>query len=332
VVRTFVRESGKVVLKNDPKLHDIPHKETGIPTYDGLDLGRYLSIFEMLNPMHRIWSDGRWNKLTLAHGCYWKKCNFCDVTLDYIGRYDPAPADRLVDQIEQIVRETGQSGFHFVDEAAPPALLRQMAERLIARGVAITWWGNIRFEKAFTPELTELLARSGCVAVSGGLEVASDRLLKLMNKGVTVEQVARVTRAFTDAGVMVHAYLMYGFPTQTEQETVDALERVRQLFEAGCIQSAYWHRFSVTAHSPIGKDPSKFGIKLLKAPAVSFAKNDLAFEDPTPCDHDAMGVGLRKALYNYMLGLGFENDSRSWFDKKVPKAKVPGDLIARALS
>jgi hypothetical protein len=203
---------------------------------------------------------------------------------------------------------------------------------LIARGVAITWWGNIRFEKAFTPELTELLARSGCVAVSGGLEVASDRLLKLMNKGVTVEQVARVTRAFTDAGVMVHAYLMYGFPTQTEQETVDALERVRQLFEAGCIQSAYWHRFSVTAHSPIGKDPSKFGIKLLKAPAVSFAKNDLAFEDPTPCDHDAMGVGLRKALYNYMLGLGFENDSRSWFDKKVPKAKVPGDLIARALS
>jgi hypothetical protein len=332
LLRTFVRESGKVVLKNDPKLHDIPHKETGIPTYDGLDLGRYLSIFEMLNPMHRIWSDGRWNKLTLAHGCYWKKCNFCDVTLDYIGRYDPAPADRLVDQIEQIVRETGQSGFHFVDEAAPPALLRQMAERLIARGVAITWWGNIRFEKAFTPELTELLARSGCVAVSGGLEVASDRLLKLMNKGVTVEQVARVTRAFTDAGVMVHAYLMYGFPTQTEQETVDALERVRQLFEAGCIQSAYWHRFSVTAHSPIGKDPSKFGIKLLKAPAVSFAKNDLAFEDPTPCDHDAMGVGLRKALYNYMLGLGFENDSRSWFDKKVPKAKVPFDLIARALS
>jgi radical SAM superfamily enzyme YgiQ (UPF0313 family) len=330
-LRTLIREDGKVVLKSDPKLHDIPHKDTGVPTYDGLDLSRYLSIFEMLNPMHRIWSDGRWNKLTLAHGCYWKKCNFCDVTLDYIGRYDPAPADRLVDQIEQIVRETGQSGFHFVDEAAPPALLKSMAERLIARGVAITWWGNIRFEKAFTPELTALLARSGCVAVSGGLEVASDRLLKLMNKGVTVEQVARVTQAFTQAGVMVHAYLMYGFPTQTEQETVDALERVRQLFEAGCIQSAYWHRFSVTAHSPIGRDPEKFGIELTPAPEVTFARNDLGFKDPTPCDHDAMGVGLRKALYNYMLGLGFENDARFWFDKKVPRAKVPSDLIARAL-
>jgi hypothetical protein len=295
-------------------------------------MDRYLSLFEMLNPMHRIWSDGRWNKLTLAHGCYWKKCNFCDITLDYIGRYDPASADALVDKMVEISRATGQTGFHFVDEAAPPALLRALAERLIERNVVVTWWGNIRFEKTFTPELTTLLARSGCVAVSGGLEVASDRLLSLMNKGVTVEQVARVTRAFTDAGVMVHAYLMYGFPTQTEQETVDALERVRQLFEAGCLQSAYWHRFSATVHSPIGRNPEKFGIKLLPEPEVTFARNDLPFEDRTGCDYEAMGVGLRKALYNYMHGAGLDMDVREWFDVHVPAARVPYDLIARALS
>jgi radical SAM superfamily enzyme YgiQ (UPF0313 family) len=332
LLRTFVRENGKVVLKTTSKVHDIPHRDTGTPTYDGLKLDQYLSIFEMLNPMHRIWSDGRWNKLTLAHGCYWKKCNFCDVNLDYIGRYDAASADLLVDRIEQIVRETGQTGFHFVDEAAPPAVLRGLATRLIERGVTITWWGNVRFEKTFTPELATLLARSGCVAVSGGLEVASDRLLKLMNKGVTVEQVARVTRAFTEAGIMVHAYLMYGFPTQTEQETLDALERVRQLFEAGCIQSAYWHRFSATVHSPIGRQPEKFGIRLLPMPQVSFAKNDLQFEDPIDCDHEAMGIGLRKALYNYMHGVGMDMDVRFWFEKKVPKPKVPRRLILNALS
>ncbi|MDR3606416.1 MAG: radical SAM protein [Oligoflexia bacterium] len=331
LLRTFVLRDGQVRLISSPKLHDIPHRATGTPVYDGLPLDRYLSIFEMLNPMHRIWSDGRWNKLTLAHGCYWKKCNFCDVTLDYIGRYDAASADLLVDRIVAIQSETGQSGFHFVDEAAPPAVLKALAERLIERGVVISWWGNIRFEKTFTPELTRLLARSGCVAVSGGLEVASDRLLQLMNKGVTVEQVARVTRAFTEAGVMVHAYLMYGFPSQTESETIDALERVRQLFEAGCIQSAYWHRFSVTAHSPIGKNPEKFGIKLLPAEEVSFARNDLAFEDPTPCDHELLGVGLRKALYNYMHGVGLDLDVRFWFEHPVPKPKVKNDLIACAL-
>src|SRR5205085_6120304 len=134
--------------------------------------------------------------------------------------------------------------------------------------------GNIRFEKTFTPELAKLLARAGCVAVSGGLEVASDRLLARMQKGVTVAQVARVTRAFTDAGIMVHAYLMYGFPTETEQETVDALERVRQLFAAGCLQSAFWHRFAATAHSPIGLAPQRFGIQLRRAPKATFARND----------------------------------------------------------
>ena len=245
------------------RARDIALRDAGTPTYAGLPLDRYLSLFEMLNPMHRLWSDGRWNKLTIAHGCYWKQCTFCDVTLDYIARYDRAPADLLVDRIEALIAETGQTGFHFVDEAAPPAALRALAERLLARDVMITWWGNVRFENAFTPELAQLLARSGCVAVSGGLEVASDRLLALMKKGVTVEQVARVTRAFSDAGVMVHAYLMYGFPTETAQDTIDALERVRQLFAEGCVQSAFWHRFTATAHSPIGRAP-----ELLRDPAA----------------------------------------------------------------
>jgi hypothetical protein len=189
------------------------------------------------------------------------------------------------------------------------------------------------------------------VAVSGGLEVASDRLLTLMEKGVTVEQVARVTRAFTDAGIMVHAYLMYGFPTQTVQETVDALERVRQLFEAGCIQSAYWHRFAATAHAPIGLRPERYGITLRPLPEITFAHNDLEFDDPVGADHDFLGAGLRKALYNYMHGLGLDADVRTWFDTRppagprgasrprsqrgggpvIPPPKVPPDLIARAL-
>ncbi len=337
--RTFVRDRDAVVLRDDPDLHDIPLAHAGTPSWAGLPLDRYVSLVEMLNPMHRLWSDGRWNKLTIAHGCYWKQCSFCDVTLDYIARYEPAGADVLVDRILAIVDETGQTGFHFVDEAAPPAGLRALAERLLARDVAISWWGNIRFEKTFTPELAQLLARAGCIALSGGLEVASDRLLEKMHKGVTVAQVARVTRALTDAGIMVHAYLMYGFPTETTQETIDALERVRQLFAEGCLQSAFWHRFAATAHSPIGRDPQLFGIRLRETATPSFARNELAFEDPTGTDHDMLGVGLRKAIYNYMHGLGLDEDVRTWFEPprgrrapKLPPASVPSDLVQRALA
>jgi radical SAM superfamily enzyme YgiQ (UPF0313 family) len=335
LLRTYQRAQASVALETSSALSDLQHHETGTPSYQGLALDRYVSLFEMLNPMHRLWADGRWNKLTIARGCYWKKCTFCDVSLDYIANYQAASADVTVDRIEALVAETGQTGFHFVDEAAPPAALRALAQRLIDRGLAITWWGNIRFEKSFTPELVSLLARSGCVAVSGGLEVASDRLLQLMKKGVTVAQVARVARAFSDAGVLVHAYLMYGFPTETEQETIDSLERVRQLFAEGCIQSAFWHRFAATAHSPIGQRPDLFGIRLHPEPPTTFARNELPFEDPTGCDHEHLGNGLRRALYNYMHGVGLDHELRHWFPprphRRLPTPKVPKDLIRRAL-
>jgi len=330
LVRTYLREDGQVRYINLAEA-DIPFAEVGTPTWDGLPLDGYLSILDMLNPMHRLWSDGRWNKLTVAHGCYWKKCSFCDVSLDYIGRYDAASAEILVDRIEAVVAETGQTGFHFVDEAAPPKMLKALADELARRQRSISWWGNIRFEKSFTPELCQQLADSGCIAISGGLEVASDRLLKLMKKGVSVDQVARVTKGFSDAGILVHAYLMYGFPTQTVQDTVDALEYVRQLFDAGCIQSGFFHRFVCTVHSPVGQNPAEYGVKLKPLPPISFAKNDVGFIDPTGVDHDALGIALNKALYNYMHGIGLDQDVRSWFDSKVPRPRVPKHFIDRAL-
>ena len=337
LVRSFVREGGPggAVRYIDIGEADIPFEQVGTPTWDGLPLHRYLSLLDMLNPMHRLWSDGLWNKLTVAHGCYWKKCSFCDVSLDYISRYDAASAEVLADRIEAIVAETGHTGFHFVDEAAPPKSLKALAAELQRRGTQISWWGNIRFEKSFTPELCLALADSGCIAISGGLEVASDRLLKLMKKGVSVAQVARVTKGFADAGVLVHAYLMYGFPTQTVQDTVDALEYVRQLFAAGCIHSGFFHRFTCTVHSPVGRDPAAYGVTLQPPPEGLFGRNDIAFTDPSGVDHDRLGLALKKALYNYMHGIGLEDDVRAWFadvGMKVPKPLVHRRFIERALA
>ncbi|RFP67038.1 radical SAM protein [Hymenobacter lapidiphilus] len=329
--RTFLRNAaGEVEYVNHPQ-PDIPHPEVGTPDYSDLPLTEYLSVIEVLNPMHRLWSDGRWNKLTVAHGCYWKRCSFCDVTLDYIGRYETAPSALLANRIEQIVAQTGQTGFHFVDEAAPPLALRDLAIELLKRRTGITWWGNIRFEKTFSPDLCRLLAASGCIAVSGGLEVASDRLLALMEKGVTIAQVARVTDGFTQAGVMVHAYLMYGFPTQTTQETVDSLEIVRQLFEAGIVQSGYWHRFSMTAHSPVGRNPAKYQVAATGPEPGPFAWNDLWHDDPTGTDHGQFGPGLAKALYNYLHGVALHEPLSFWFDFRVPKTTVPRNTVAQAL-
>ena len=330
--RTFMRIGDEVKYINSTGEKDPSHAETGCPDYSDLRLDTYLSLIEIANPMHRLWSDGRWNKLTIAHGCYWHQCSFCDTTLDYIKRPGSASANVLVDRIERVIAQTGQTGFHFVDEAAPPAALKELAMELLRRKVGISWWVNIRFEHAFTEDLCRLLAASGCIAVTGGLEAASDRLLKLMNKGVTIRQAARACRNFSKAGVMVHAYLMYGFPTQTAQETMDALEIVRQFFQEGLIQSAFWHMFTATVHSDVGRRPKKYHCRLIDQPAGRFANNDLVHEDSIGCDPHVFAHGLNKALYNYMHGIGTDLPVKAWFDLKVPSLSVKRNYVKQAIN
>ena len=330
--RAFVLTDGSVKYINNSTTKDYKQSEVGTPDYSDLLLDKYISVIEIVNPMHRMWSDGRWNKLTMAHGCYWGKCTFCDISLDYIKIYEPVTAKLLCDRMEEMIAQTGENGFHFVDEAAPPALMRALALEIIRRKLSVTWWTNIRFEKSFTHDLCQLLKASGCIAVSGGLEVASDRLLDLIQKGVTVAQVAQVTRNFTEAGIMVHAYLMYGFPTQTAQETVDSLEMVRQMFELGILQSGFWHQFAMTAHSPVGMFPEQFSVKKDSDSVGTFANNDLVFTDPKGTEHDTFSYGLKKSLLNYMHGIGFDSPLQDWFEFKIPRTKIPKKYIENALS
>ncbi len=329
--RTLLLENGEIKYKNNTTKPDYKQPQVGTPDYSDLQLDAYISVIEIANPMHSLWSDGRWNKLTMAHGCYWGKCTFCDISLDYIKLYEPVAAALLVDRMQELIVQTNENGFHFVDEAAPPALMKALALEIIKRKLTVTWWTNIRFEKNFTKDLCLLLKESGCIAVSGGLEVASDRLLKLIDKGVTVTQVAQVTRNFTEANIMVHSYLMYGYPTQTVQETVDSLEMVRQLFGLGIIQSGFWHQFALTAHSPVGLNPAEYGITP-NYKNITFANNDVDFTDKTGIDHSKFSSGLKKSLFNYMHTIGFDLELQEWFDFKIPKPTITPFYIEDCLT
>jgi len=327
LIRTKLRENDAVLSVGWNEKSEISFTETGVPDYSDLPLHNYISLIETANPMHKLWSDGRWNKLTLAHGCYWRKCAFCDTSLSYIANYESIPATLLADRMEAIVQQTGTTGFHFVDEAASPKVLRELSEEILKRKLSVSWWTNIRFEKAFTNELCALMSSAGCIAVSGGIEVASNRLLKLMNKGVTVEQAASTAFYLTQNDIMVHAYLMYGFPSQTVPETINALEMVRQMFDEGILQSAFWHRYAMTIHSPSGMNPEHYGAKLIPCPQGTFANNEIPFTDGQEIDLDMMGEGLRKATFNYMHGLCLDWIVNRWFSEKVPKPAIGKSYI-----
>jgi len=217
--------------------------------------------------------------------------------------------------METIMNQTGQSGFHFVDEAAPPALLRKLAEEILKRKLIVSYWTNVRFEKSFTSELCYLMAQSGCIAISGGLEVASPRILKLINKGITIETARESMKNFADAGIMTHAYLMYGFPSETAQETLDSLEVVRDLFSDGLIQSAFWHRYAMTVHSPSGQHPVSVSAERINQPLGRFANNEIPFTTKHEIDLDYYGKGLNLATFNFMQGAGYELPLTNWFKK-----------------
>ena len=317
LIRTLYRDdAGAIIRLNFDSKENIPFAESGTPSYEGLLQNNYINMIELTNPMHALWSNGKWNKLMLAHGCYWGKCAFCDGALDYVKRFDQAPVELIVDRMEAVIAQTGQTGFHFVDEAAPPALLRKLAEEIIRRKLIVSYWTNVRFEKSYTPELCYLLAQSGCIAISGGLEVASPRILKMINKGITVESASESMRNFTEAGIMTHAYLMYGFPTETARETIDSLEVVRNLFANGWIQSAFWHRYAMTIHSPSGICPESVGAKHVDQPLAPFANNEIPFTTSQEIDLDFYGKGLNLATYNYMQGAGYDIPVKKWFNSK----------------
>ena len=304
---------------HEVKIDGCKDADNHCPDFSDLPLDKYLSLTEITNPMHRLWSQGRWNKMVMAHGCYWHRCAFCDTSLDYIGNYYAPKASSVVDHMERIMGQTRRTGFHFVDEALPPKLLQEVAEEILRRGLAVSFWGNIRFEKAYTAELCDLLAEAGMVAVSGGLEVASDRLLKLIDKGVTIHQTVEACRHLRDAGIMVHFFFKYAATTETLQESVDALATVRRMFDEGIVQSAFWHRYAMTCHSPSGLNPERYGAHRTTLEPNPFCNNEVDWEPQFPYDIEAVGAALRLATYNYMNGLGLDQPVRSWFPIKVPK-------------
>ncbi|MDR0486769.1 MAG: radical SAM protein, partial [Treponema sp.] len=276
------------------------------PDYSGVDFTRYICPVDDVNPMHRLWSDGRWLKACTAHGCYWQKCAFCDVSLDYIRSFVPVDTTALFNHLKTMAEASGIHGVHLVDEACPPASLLQLALLNRRAGLPLVFWGNIRFEKSFTPDVAALLAAGGVIGVSGGIEIASEKGFERIGKGIDLQGLVNACAAFKEAGILVHAYLIYGYWDQEEAEIIDSAEVMRQFFEAGLLDSAFWHQFVLTVHSRIYAEKQKGLHPLLNPrggqarPSKIFALNDISFEGEERFDR--FNLPLENLLRLWMKG------------------------------
>lgn len=325
-------EEYKVLYKKE---HEYIRKIT--PDYSHIDFTKYPRLADDTNPMHRIWNDGAWLKAYIAHGCYWHRCAFCDTTLDYVKDYCLTDINLLYDSLCVQAEKTGVHGIHFVDEACPPVALQNFALKNMAvkssNKIPLTYWGNIRFEKTFDRDLADLLSAGGLTAVSAGIEIATGNGLSAVNKGTDMENIVNACCAFKEAGILIHSYMIFGFWSQSVQDLIDSMETLRQLFEAGLLDSAFWHKFTLTLHSTVyeeykkGKYPE---LKILPQKKTQFAKNDLHFEGEEKSEK--FSAPLNAALELWMHGEKLSKPVESYFPFKMPKPSIAKDYIASLIA
>ena len=299
-----------------------------IPDYSDIDFSIYPRMCDDRNAMHRIWTDGSWIKAYLAHGCYWHRCAFCDTTLDYVCGYKPTDIEPLFNGLLKTAREKGVYGIHFVDEALPPLALKKFALLNARAGNPLYFWGNVRFEKTFTKDLAAFLSYCGLGGVSAGIESATGTGLESINKGTDITSIAHACCAFKEAGILVHAYMIYGFWNDTPQSIIDSMETLRQFFAAGLLDSAFWHKFVLTRNSTVYNQWEKDGsLDLVSSEESSsaFARNNLHFKGEEK--FNKFGASLDAAVNAWMHGERLDQHVQKWFDFQVPKPQVSRDFI-----
>lgn len=310
LVRTFYRDNNEIIYSGNDSQN---YEKQFVPDYGELPLDSYFTLRESTNPMHSLWSQRIYLKLRMAHGCYHHGCTFCDTTLDYIATYKAEDGVFLVDAIEKLILQTGLHSFHFVDEAMPPAVLKTFCQEIIRRRLDIIWWGNIRFDKAFDSDLPQLMARAGCIAVTGGMESGCNRILSLMNKMTTVENIVRVSQKFAKANILVHGYLIYGFPGEKPEEIAETLEVVRQMFQEKILHSVFFHKFSLTIHSEIFRNPQKYSVTGIMRDLSKLTDYDIYCKDSIPTAKlNKISEALNVAVYNFNLRNSLEIPASQW--------------------
>ena len=252
-MRLFTKEKVIEPLLSSLKYEKFENEQTSliVPDYSETNFSIYPRVADDENPMQRLWSDGAWMKAYLAHGCYWHKCAFCDVSLDYVASYRLVQIENLFHGLKSQSEKNGIHGIHFVDEAMPPAAMLKFSKLNLKHSASFSFWGNVRFEKIYSRDMAEFLSSGGLIGVSGGIEIATGTGLDSISKGTDLDSIVSACCAFKEAGILIHAYMIYGYFGETEQDTINSMETLRQLYAAGLLDSCFWHKFVLTRHSRI---------------------------------------------------------------------------------
>jgi radical SAM superfamily enzyme YgiQ (UPF0313 family) len=216
------------------------------PDFDGLPLDRYFLPDKILPYL-------------ATRGCYWGRCEFCDHGEGYTAGYRTKKIQQVLDEIQQLRDKYRVRRFHFTDESYPPALFRRLCRGLVDRRMDIAWTTHMRYEKSLLDEAVwEDAKNSGCKYLHVGYESGNERVLKLMDKATTTDVITRSLQLSAKAGIWNHAMGFFGFPGETREEALDSIRFLEK--NKDIVHSVGFGTFDLSRHTPVAKNPEKFGV------------------------------------------------------------------------
>ena len=241
------REHGQVrtTQRHVEDVNDLP-----TPDYAGLPLSLYLTPqLTALLPTER--------------GCYWRRCAFCGISAGMY-TYRPRQLELVLQDMQRLSQQLQTGCFFLSTDAMPVSRMSALAKAISAAGLDFTWQTEARLEKSLTPEMCRTLAEGGCRRLLLGLESGAQRVLDLMDKGITVEQAAQAIRNSHAAGIANHLFFIVGFPGETRQEARATLDFIHEHHTA--IQSLNYVPFELNCDSKVYRDPQHYGIRSIQLP------------------------------------------------------------------
>lgn len=218
------------------------------PDFDGLPLDRYLSPHLLL-------------PYDPTRGCYWGRCAFCHYGLAATGtaRYRERAVETVVEHLGALSVRHNTHFFYLSQDSVAPAMLCRLADALAKTGLDLRWGTDLRPEPYLTPERCQGLRRGGAVACSLGIESASPRVLRRIDKGITPGRAATAVRDLARAGIAVEVMCFSDFPTETFTEAMATLRFIER--HASHVAAFIVGQFELTHGSRVARDPTRFGLR-----------------------------------------------------------------------
>jgi hypothetical protein len=270
-------------------------------------------------PLEKYFVPDRVLPYLATRGCYWGRCEFCDHGEGYTAGYRTKKIQEIIDEIQYLKNKYQTRHFHFTDESYPPALFRKLTRKLVESKMDIAWTTHIRFEKGLLDdEVWQDAQDSGCKFLHMGYESGSERVLKLMDKATTTEIIKKSLELSSRHGVWNHIMGFFGFPGETYEDAKFSTKFLEENKEH--VHSIGFGTFDLSKHTPVAKNPEKFGITFYKNPDWDLAldyyftvKEGLGVEDAERVfeeferDHYAgwdLKIFIREYVFLYVAHFG----------------------------